>query len=102
MTDTRADGEYYMVHDEIWEQAVGNDEAFPDEHTHRAYLCIGCIEARLGRELTPQDFIACPINMYDHLHSDRLNDRIGETEWMLCYLTIYQHNIVEQDRSFAL
>lgn len=44
--------EYYMVTDEVW-SSVAN----------RGMLCIGCLEARLGRELTASDFTDCPLNI---------------------------------------
>jgi hypothetical protein len=48
--------EYYMVIDELWAQArkqpVNAAPALPVTAT----LCIGCLEARLGRQLTPADF----------------------------------------------
>ena len=44
--------EYYMVRDDIWEAfGVGN-----------GFLCVGCLEERLGRKLTPQDFSSVTIN----------------------------------------
>lgn len=46
--------EYYMVQNELWEEA----KAGPDE----GMLCIGCLEKRLGRELTAKDFTDCPLN----------------------------------------
>lgn len=39
--------EYYMVHDEIWSAAGAHSQAF---------LCIGCLESRLGRQLHRGDF----------------------------------------------
>jgi len=45
--------EYYMVHDEIW-LSVSEDVY--------GMLCIGCLEERLGRRLTPDDFMDCPVN----------------------------------------
>ena len=42
-----------MVHDNLWE-AAGMDNGF---------LCIGCLEARLGRGLTAPDFTAAIIDM---------------------------------------
>jgi hypothetical protein len=44
---------------------------------HDDFLCIGCLEKRLGRKLTPDDFTNAPINRPDHWHSDRLADRLG-------------------------
>jgi hypothetical protein len=47
--------EFYMVHDEVWTQA-GMGEG--DE-----YLCVACLERRLGRQLLPVDFIpGVPVN----------------------------------------
>jgi hypothetical protein len=50
--DTEELREYYMVHDRIWREAG----------MRRGYLCIGCLERRLGRELTPGDFTSCLLN----------------------------------------
>jgi hypothetical protein len=40
--------EIYMVRDRIW-QAAGLEE-------WSGYVCIGCLEKRLGRQLRPKDF----------------------------------------------
>lgn len=47
---TICDGEDvgYMVHDEVW-QSAGFE---PDD-----VVCIGCLTERLGRKLTPTDFV---------------------------------------------
>jgi hypothetical protein len=45
-------GEFFMVHDEVW-AAAGMGAG---------YLCVGCLEHRLGRQLTPGDFTACELN----------------------------------------
>ena len=50
--DTR--DEWYMVHDSVWGDA-GMD-------LDGGFLCIGCLEDRLGRELGPIDFAPLPIN----------------------------------------
>jgi hypothetical protein len=44
-------GEWYMVRDEVWQEA-----GMPLEPTRRDYLCVLCLEDRLGRELTGADF----------------------------------------------
>jgi hypothetical protein len=44
--------ETFMVHDEVW-AAAGMS-------TGR--LCVGCLEDRLGRQLTPADFTDCKMN----------------------------------------
>ena len=61
-----------MVHDRIWFSVA----------TKRVILCIGCLEARLGRKLGPDDFTNVPANnvfKYKELFSDRLLNRMG---WM--------------------
>ncbi len=62
--DTIEIDEYYMVWNDIW----------PLEG--RGMLCIGCLENRLGRELTREDFTDAPINEI-FTYSDRLKNRLG-------------------------
>lgn len=63
----KLDAEVYMVHDALWAQAV------PE---HAGMLCIGCLENRLGRQLTPEDFADVPINKI-RFQSGRLRNRLG-------------------------
>lgn len=60
-------GEIYMVEDEVWQ-----DSGAPKD----AYLCIGCLEIRIGRTITLWDFTDAPVNhpMFGW-KSDRLLDR---------------------------
>jgi hypothetical protein len=44
--DQSCQHEYYMLRDDVWREAKGTD----------GMLCIGCVEQRLGRELTRADF----------------------------------------------
>ena len=44
----------YMVHDEVWRQAVGRNT--------RLIICFRCLRKRLGRALTLQDFPPRPVN----------------------------------------
>jgi hypothetical protein len=44
--------EVYMISDELWHQAGGECD----------WLCVGCVEQRLGRELESEDFPALPVN----------------------------------------
>lgn len=53
--DTALMGERYMVHNWLWEQAGRNGD-WPE------MLCIGCIEHRLERTLTRDDFFECGLN----------------------------------------
>lgn len=59
--------EYYMVEDDVWATA-----GMP-----AGFLCIGCLEARLGRELRPVDFLDCLLNDPDDpWHTPRLAARL--------------------------
>lgn len=44
----------FMVHDELWEQASGNQE--------KIMLCYGCTEKRIGRLILPSDLTDAPCN----------------------------------------
>ena len=48
--------EYYMVNDDVWAEAGMKQ---PD---YSGQLCISCLEVRLNRILTPDDFLDLPIN----------------------------------------
>lgn len=59
--------EWYMVVPRIW-----------GEHgVSLGYLCLGCLEARMGRKLVREDFSDFPISEYDPVYTDRLLDRLG-------------------------
>jgi hypothetical protein len=61
-------GEYYMVHKQIWTTFGVGD----------GYLCIGCLEQRLGRKLNRGDFTDAPCNTEEgYSRSLRLLDRMG-------------------------
>jgi hypothetical protein len=61
--------EYYMVYDEVWLSVVTSKS--------NGMLCVGCLEARLGRELNRNDFTHAPINAGIFFkQSDRLKDRV--------------------------
>jgi hypothetical protein len=60
--------EYYMVGDDLWADYGAGDRV----------LCIGCLEIRIGRRLTPADFTDCGANKDpDATRSARLRDRLG-------------------------
>jgi hypothetical protein len=87
--DTSAIEEYYMVKDVVWVEAnkdlglkVEND-GHPNKtgltsHDEGRMLCIGCLEVRLGREVTRDDFeMHIPINaVLVEIGSERIKDRI--------------------------
>ena len=64
--------ENYMVLNSIWRAARGNH-----------LLCVACLEARLGRTLTSDDFSHAPINQGIFGLSERLRDRIGDKVFLL-------------------
>jgi hypothetical protein len=67
-TNTNKIHEYYMVTNDVWKQS-----GVP----RRSMLCIGCLEKRIGRELSAADFPNYPINwIFDQ--SDRLLSRISK------------------------
>jgi hypothetical protein len=59
--------EYYVVRHDLWRQAVGRRPGF---------LCIMCLEERVGRRLDPDDFLPCGANDLDWRKTDRLRDRM--------------------------
>ena len=62
--------EYYMVREDVW--APGGLAP------HGGYLCIGCLEKRLGRRLRSSDFSDAPVNNPTWgWKSKRLRDRLG-------------------------
>jgi hypothetical protein len=70
--------EYYMVHDKVWSTAGMKKDG--------GFLCIGCLENRLGRELTAADFTSAPVNnphwwRHSWRHSERLENRLGRYVW---------------------
>jgi hypothetical protein len=62
--------EWYMVTAEVW------DAANRDGHAPQ-YLCIGCLENRVGRRLAPDDFASVPLNQPSWIATRRLLDRLG-------------------------
>jgi hypothetical protein len=56
-----------MVKNALWKRAGMTD----------GFLCIGCLESRLGRRLRPSDFTAAPINdPFDPWNTPRLKSRL--------------------------
>jgi hypothetical protein len=65
--------EWYSVWDFLWQEA-----GMPLENEmlwSSGFLCVGCLEKRLGRELTAEDFPDYPINHQHHLDTPRLASR---------------------------
>jgi hypothetical protein len=94
--DTLAIDEFYMVSDDVWDQAWASRRVYHDkrdlndeqpllfEQLERfvrgeEILCIGCLEKRIGRTLCRADFTDVPINRFPN-NSDRLRDRLACTK----------------------
>lgn len=74
---TNCTREYYMVTDQVWEQA---------HPKLTGMLCISCLEARLGRLLNRTDFTDCPLNQMTVMFEDgspRLLNRLTNYELQL-------------------
>lgn len=73
--DIHSINELCYINDALWKYVCSRK---PEIDT-RYVLCIGCIEKRLGRQLTPNDFVSCELNGHDfgRPKSDRLKDRLG-------------------------
>lgn len=76
LVNTKDLGEYYMVHDHLWDSVMRTGSQ------KRSLLCVGCLETRLGRELTAEDFTEFPINTTMRLpgSSERLLNRWDRSE----------------------
>lgn len=65
-------GEYYNVYNDVWNEADGG----------QGFLCIGCLENRLGRKLNPDDFGHCLITTDPlYFRSARYFNRLGWGEY---------------------
>jgi hypothetical protein len=71
-------GEWYVVRDEIWNEAWAGRRKPWHALPGQEILCIGCLEKRLGRALGPDDFADMPINNPTGRNvSARLLDRLN-------------------------
>ena len=69
--DTGKIGEHYFVNTDLWLSVVGSIKGM---------LCVGCLEKRIGRKLTPADFPNVHINRPSASGmSSRLLNRIRTT-----------------------
>lgn len=64
--------EWYTVLDTVWEHADADEGSI---------LCVGCLEARLGRRLRHADFVAAALNTPNYgRHSQRLLSRLRDED----------------------
>lgn len=81
--------EYYMVSDACWKRA--------GMKPHNGFLCIGCLEERLGQKLKSFNFKECPLNwrniILPEYASTRLISRMlgnGRSKWRVKTLEVYR------------
>jgi hypothetical protein len=60
-----------MVRDAVWSAAGMKVECLD----RSGFLCVGCLEKRLGRTLKPKDFTSAPINDPSPWDTERLASR---------------------------
>jgi hypothetical protein len=68
-------GEWFMVHDDIWLTAAMDADGGGLER----WLCVGCLERRLGRLLNPADFKDVPLHDRTWEQTPRLRSRMHRT-----------------------
>lgn len=86
--DTDKLDEYYMVHNDLW--PIGRNSGM---------LCIGCLERRIGRKLTTEDFPFLPINHPSFFNqSDRLKNRLNSTKQ---FTEEYDNSIIQYINSVS-
>jgi hypothetical protein len=66
--NTHEISEYYMIQFDLWESVVPSRSGM---------LCIGCLEERLVRALTTEDFLDAPVNYGVFGMSERFRSRAG-------------------------
>jgi hypothetical protein len=60
--------EFFMIHGPLWAQAVKGKIG---------WICVPCLEHRMGRRLQREDFTLCPANVTTFRKTERLLERMG-------------------------
>lgn len=92
--------EYYMVTQSCWARAGMKGRS--------GMLCIGCLESRLGKQLTPQNFAECPLNwrnvLVPNYSSPRLLSRLlyggNRSKWHRGALEILEEALRGNTKAF--
>jgi hypothetical protein len=70
-------GEYYGLRTELWQGVVDRWKMQTDKFGQAGMLCVLCFENLLGRALTSEDFVDCPLNDENRISgSTRLQQRL--------------------------
>ena len=75
--------DYYMVHDNIWEEGVQEEE-------RENLLCLDCLEKRLGRKLEIKDFNNYPVN--EPIKSELMNEEFIIMRYLKTYFESYDES----------
>ena len=70
--------EFFMVTEEVWAAAKLSEPADQYERQEQ-FLCVPCLEKRLGRELSPDDFSEW--SKPEKVTSERLRKRMGDRKF---------------------
>jgi len=73
--------EYYEVRDRLWDQVQAPGIGQTDNGTDGFFLCVLCLEGRLGRKLEFEDFKPFAANVPSPWLSNLLNDRLSGGCW---------------------
>jgi hypothetical protein len=92
----RGTQEHYVVKHSVWQQAgMPSGVMDPDEHLAirgGGVLCVGCIERRLGRMLTTDDFVSGTLEFIKGCQSTpRLLSRIGVAAFAVAHQPLPDH-----------
>lgn len=81
--------EYYMVSDACWKRSGMKPRG--------GFLCIGCLEKRLGKKLKSYNFKKCPLNWRNIIVPDHGSHRLisrmlgeGRSKWRVLTLRGYE------------
>ena len=89
--DTSSVGHYYMLRDDVWQQAKRGNRL--------QFLCLDCLEARLGQPLRASDFMLTPSELEQRMWSaDHEHTVLPERErqrWLDYWRAVPRHKASE-------
>ena len=85
----------YMVAKDVWALAWPPEKLRPWHNMPgQQVLCIGCLESRIGRQLTAADFTQCPLNDGGYERSKRLRNRMRGFRYLIPKATAWQSRTI--------
>jgi hypothetical protein len=85
---------YYMVHDWVWQRATRRDARV-------RWLCLNCLEARLGRPLQATQFLVTPSELDERLATGDEHTVLPEPErqrWLDYWRAVPRHKTPDDQR----